>query len=79
MPLESVVSVSVAVEFEANVPLAPEAGAVKVTVTPLIGFESLSTTVACSCVENAVLTTVVCGVPAVALTADGAPAVLVRL
>jgi hypothetical protein len=36
-PLELVVSVSVAEDFEANVPLAPDPGAVNVTSAPLTG------------------------------------------
>jgi hypothetical protein len=38
IPLALVVSVSIAMEFEAKVPLASVAGAAKVTVTPLKGF-----------------------------------------
>jgi hypothetical protein len=50
----------------ANVPLAPVcAGAVKVTVTPLVGVPPV-VTVACSGV-NAVLTATLCGVPPVAV------------
>src|ERR1700738_498314 len=51
----------------ANVPLAPLAGAAKVTVAPLTGLFVESFTVACSCTENAVLTDALCGVPAVAV------------
>jgi hypothetical protein len=50
-PLAFVVSVSVVAEF-AKVPLAPDAGAVKVTVAPLIG-EPFLVTVATSGAENA--------------------------
>src|ERR1700687_4450330 len=50
----------------ANVPLAPLAGAAKVTVTLLTGLFRASFTVACSCVGNAVLMVALCGVPAVA-------------
>src|SRR5258708_624093 len=60
----------------ANVPLAPLAGAVKVTVTPLIGLPVASFTVACSCVANAVLMVALWGVPAVAVmlgVGGGAP------
>lgn len=39
-PIESVVFISVVDEFDANVPLAPDAGAVNGTVTPTTGFES---------------------------------------
>jgi hypothetical protein len=51
----------------ANVPLAPLAGAVKVTVTPFKGLFEASFTVACSCVANAVLVFALCGVPPVAV------------
>jgi hypothetical protein len=61
----------------ANVPLAPLAGAVKVTATPLTGLLEASLTVACSCVANAVFTVALCGVPAVAAMLAGAPAKLV--
>ena len=62
----------------ANVPLAPLAGAVKVTVTPLTGLLKASLTVACNGVENAVFTVELCGVPATAVMAATAPAMLVR-
>jgi hypothetical protein len=46
-PLELVVSVSVAPGVEvANVPLAPDAGAVKVTLTPLVGVPPVMTVAA---------------------------------
>jgi hypothetical protein len=61
----------------ANVPLAPLAGAVNVTATPLTGLFPASFTVACSCVGNAVLRLALCGVPAVAVILVGAPAWLV--
>src|SRR5580704_253197 len=57
-PLAFVVSVSVLVPL-ANVPLAPVAGAVKVTVAPLIGFWPLST-VAARGAANAVPTAALC-------------------
>src|SRR5258708_4270911 len=59
----------------ANVPLAPLAGAVKLTVTQPTGLFRESFTVACSCVANAALTVVLCGVPAVAVMVDAVPAV----
>jgi hypothetical protein len=62
-----------------NAALAPLAGTVKVTVTPLTGFPPESFTVAWSAVKKAVLTVVLCGAPAVAVMLAGAPAVLVRL
>src|SRR6267143_491288 len=61
----------------ANVPLAPLAGAAKVTVAPLTALLKESLTVACSCVANAVLMAALCGVPAVAVIVDGGPAKLV--
>ncbi len=76
-PLELVTAVVVAVPF-AKVPLAPVAGAVKVTVTPLVGTPPV-VTVAPSLVANAVLTVAVCGVPLVAAMATTGAAVLVRL
>src|SRR5260370_600268 len=51
----------------ANVPLAPLAGAAKVTSAPLTGLFTASFTVACSGVANAVLKAALCGVPAVAV------------
>ena len=62
----------------AKLALAPEPGAVKVTVTPLSGFPPESFTVACNAEPNAVLITAVCGVPAVAVMDEALPAVLVR-
>ena len=62
----------------ANAPLAPFAGAVKVTVTPLSGLLPESFTVACSWTANAVLMVELCGVPAVVVILAGAPAKLVR-
>lgn len=66
MPLEFVVSVSVAAAGDvANVPLAPEEGAVNVTVTPLIG-DPLDVTVACNAVANGWPIAALWGDPAVA-------------
>ena len=54
--------------------VAPPPGAVNVTVTSGTGMPFASTTVACNAVANAVSTTVLCGVPAVAVTlADAGP------
>jgi hypothetical protein len=78
-PLALVVSVSVRDEFEANVPLAPVAGAVNVTEAPLTGFELLSTTVATSGAPKAVLMVAFCNEPLVAAIDAGGPDVLVRL
>src|SRR5258708_3489738 len=61
----------------ANVPLAPLAGAVKVTITPLTGLFAASFTVACKAVANAVLMVALCGVPAVAAMLAAALARLV--
>lgn len=58
----------------AKVPLAPLAGGVNVTVTPLTGLLKESFTVACSCTAKAVLTVALCGVPAVAAILAAAPA-----
>jgi hypothetical protein len=68
-PLELVVSVSVAPGVEvANVPLAPVAGAVKVTLTPLDGVP-FSVTVAASGFANATPTAALCPPPLVAVIA----------
>jgi hypothetical protein len=60
-----------------NVPVAPLAGAVNVTTTPLTGFPDASFTVACKGVANAVFTLVLCGLPAVAAIDDAPPPVFV--
>jgi hypothetical protein len=65
MPVASVVSVSVFDALVANMPLAPVAGAVKVTNAPLTGNPPIIT-VATSGAENAVLSAALCGVPLVA-------------
>jgi hypothetical protein len=78
-PLELLIAVVTLVPLSANVPLAPVAGAVKVTVAPLIRFWPLSTTVTAKGAGNAVLIGALCGVPLVGSTEAGAPAVLVRL
>ena len=62
----------------AKLPLAPEAGARNVTVTPLTGLFPESFTVTCSAELNAVLMGALCGVPAVAVTEAAAPAVFVK-
>jgi hypothetical protein len=64
-PLVLVVSVSVFDEVDANVPLAPVAGAVKTTKAPLTGDPPI-VTVATSGAANAVLSAALCGVPLVA-------------
>jgi hypothetical protein len=72
-PLALVVTVG----LPANVPDAPEPGAANVTLTPGTGLASASRTVALSTVANAVLTVVLCGVPAVAVILAATPGVLV--
>ena len=74
-PLELVTAV---VTPPAKLPLAPEAGARNVTVTPLTGLFPESFTVTCSAELNAVLMGALCGVPAVAVTEAAAPAVFVK-
>ena len=71
--------VAVAVDELLKAPLAPLAGAVNVTITPLIGLLPASFTVACSAVVNAALMAALCGVPAVAVMLAGEPGLLVRL
>jgi hypothetical protein len=61
----------------ANVPLAPLAGGVNVTTTPLTGLFPESVTVATKGAANAVLIVVLCGVPLVAVTFAAAPVVFV--
>ena len=61
----------------AKVPLAPLAGGVNVTTTPLTGFPPLSVTVAPSEAPNAVLMAALCGVPLVAATFAAAPVLFV--
>jgi hypothetical protein len=61
----------------ANVPLAPLAGAVNVTKTPLTGLFPASVTVATKGAANAVLIVALCGVPLVAATFAAGPAVFV--
>ena len=60
-----------------KVPVALEAGAVNVTVTPDTGLLCESSTVATSALVNAVLMAVVCGVPLVAVIDAGLPALFV--
>jgi len=62
----------------AKLPLAPLAGAAKVTTTLFTGLPPTSFTVACSAVAKAVLIATLCGVPAVAVTLAGGPAWLVK-
>jgi hypothetical protein len=76
-PLELVVSVSVVDGgVVSNRPLAPEAGAVKVTVTPLTGLPPL-VTVATKGLANGVRIFALCPPPLVAVRISPVPAVLV--
>src|SRR5579863_3759358 len=61
-----------------KLPLAPNSGAEKVTVTPLTGFPPASLTVATSGEAKAVLTAVPWPLPLVAVMEAAAPAVFVR-
>jgi hypothetical protein len=76
-PFDPVVAVAVAPP-PAKVPLAPDAGAVKVTVAPLVG-DPLVVTVATNGAANAAPTVALCGEPLVADIATVAAAVLVKL
>jgi hypothetical protein len=76
MPLLSVVALD---ESAANVPLGPDAGAVQVTVVPLIRFPEASLTLARNLVANGVPARVLCGVPAVAAMTDGGPGTTERI
>jgi hypothetical protein len=67
MPLESVVAVVTFLLVSENFPLAPLAGAVNVTTTPLVG-DPLVVTVATIGVPNAPSTAWLCGVPLAAAT-----------
>jgi hypothetical protein len=70
-PLALVVTVSVAVELDAKVPLGPDAGAVNVTATPAVGVPPV-VTVATSGLLNVVATAVLCPDPLVdAITITG--------
>jgi hypothetical protein len=62
-----------------NVPLAPLAGAVKVTVTPLSRLLLASLTVAVIAVPKAAATAAVCEIPPPAVMLAGAAVVFVRL
>ena len=77
IPVDPVTAVTVADPL--NVPLAPPAGAVKVTAAPLTGLLFESFTVACRPVAKAVPVAALCGVPPVALMEMVTGAVFVRL
>src|SRR5208283_2187284 len=78
-PLVLVVSVSVFVEFDAKIPLAPDEGAVNVTDTPLTGLPYMSSTVAISGSPNIPLSSVSCSEPLVAAIVAGPAEVFVKL
>lgn len=63
----------------ANVPVAPVAGAEKVTVAPLTGFELASSTVATNGSAKAVLIAALCPAPLVGVIEAEPPAILVKL
>jgi hypothetical protein len=63
----------------AKEPEAPLVGAEKVTVTPLTGFPCESSTVTSNGLAKAVLTAVLCGVPALAAMEDGLAALWVTV
>jgi hypothetical protein len=75
-PLESVVAVLIP---PANVPLAPEDGALNVTTTLLTGFPPLSDTVATSGAANAAPSVALCGVPLFTVIEAAVPTVFVKL
>jgi hypothetical protein len=62
----------------ANVPLAPDAGGVKVTTTPLTGLLLASVTVATSGAPNAALMVALCPEPLVVATFPWGTAVFVK-
>lgn len=78
-PVALVMSVMIWVALE-NTALAPVGGAVSVTLTPLIGFPSVSAMVTASGFVNCALTSAVCGVdPAVAFMSAAGPATTVAI
>jgi len=76
VPVASVVAVAVGLP-PVNVPLAPLPGAVNVTTTPAAALPPLSFTITFKAAK-AVLIATLCGVPEVAVTLAGGPAVFVR-
>ena len=54
------------------------AGAAKATATPFSGLPAESLTSTCSGVANGASTVVLCGVPAIAVTLDAGPALIVK-
>jgi hypothetical protein len=79
MPLAPVVAVVEFVPVSANIPLAPEDGAVNVTIALPTGFCPTSTTVTTKGWVNALVTVVFCAFPPLARIDAGAPVVFVRL
>ena len=77
MPLKFVDAVAVAEPLK--LALAPEPGAVNVTVTPFTGLPLAFVTVAWRAVANAVFTVALCGVPAVAVMFAGVAPMFVKL
>lgn len=68
---------AVAVAFPLNRAVAPEGGALNVTVTPARGFDEASTTRACKADANDAPKATLCGVPPAAAT-DAATATFVN-
>lgn len=79
MATPEVPAMAVTVNEPLKLPLAPLAGAAKVTIAPLTGLLFESLTLAWSGVAKAVPTVALCGVPAVALTEIVTGATFVRL
>jgi hypothetical protein len=79
VPLAFVIAVVVFVPESANVPLAPEDGAVKVTIALLTGFCPPSITDATKGEGKAPGARTLCPFPLVAMIAAGAPVVFVRV
>jgi hypothetical protein len=76
-PLEFVDAAAVAEPLK--LALAPELGAVNVTVTPLTGLPLAFVTVAWRAVAKAMFTVALCGVPAVAVMFAGVAPMFVKL
>ena len=78
-PAALVIALVVSFPVLANVPLAPVAGAINVTIAFPTGFWPLSTTLATRRAAKVVLIPALCGVPVTAVITAGAPVVLLRL
>jgi hypothetical protein len=72
------VMIAAVVPLPANMPLAPEAGALKVMLTPETGLPLASFTMATNGLLKAVLMTVLWPPPDAAVMVAGAPAVFVK-